>query len=226
VELPEAAAHHALRVLRLSTDDVVRLFDGRGHEFTGRIAAIERGRVRVRVDDPLEPLPEPSVCIHLVQGISSGERMDYALQKATELGVASIQPVVTERSVVRLAGERAQRRQDHWQRVVIAACEQCGRSHVPEVKAILSLGDWLARDSMPSCRILLTPTGERRLADLPRPAAALVLLVGPEGGLADNEQDLARARGFIGVRLGPRILRTETAAAAAMAAIHALWGDF
>ncbi len=155
--------------------------------------------------------------------------MDITLQKAVELGVAAIQPVATERSVVKLKDERAQRRVEHWQNLVIAACEQCGRNRVPQVAAVLSLPEWLAQVAMPGppdeARLLLSPGAAQSLRELV-PAARTTLLVGPEGGLSPVETQLAHSRGFKSVRLGPRILRTETAALAALSAIQALWGDF
>jgi 16S rRNA (uracil1498-N3)-methyltransferase len=152
--------------------------------------------------------------------------MDYTLQKAVELGVTEIRPIQAERSVVKLAGERAAKRIQHWQSVVISACEQCGRSIVPEVHAISGFREWLANESQETCRIVLAPDAEQRLADLPRPASPIVLLTGPEGGLTENELEIAQMRGFVPIRLGPRILRTETAALVAISAMQTLWGDF
>jgi 16S rRNA (uracil1498-N3)-methyltransferase len=155
--------------------------------------------------------------------------MDLTLQKAVELGVAVIQPVATERSVVKLKDERAQRRAEHWQNLVIAACEQCGRNRVPEVLPLMSLPDWLAQLNMPApddeARLLLSPAATTALKAL-APVSRMTLLIGPEGGLSTGETQLAQSRGFKPVRLGPRILRTETAALAALSAIQALWGDF
>jgi 16S rRNA (uracil1498-N3)-methyltransferase len=215
VRLHADAAHHAVRVLRLAVGEPVVVFDGLGGEFEARITRIDRG------DSPLH--------IRLVQGLSSGDRMDITLQKAVELGVAAIQPVATERSVVKLKDERAQRRAEHWQNLVISACEQCGRNRVPEVSPLMSLPDWLAQLDMPApddeARLLLSPAATVRLKAL-SPAPRMTLLVGPEGGLSPAEAQLAQSRGFKPVRLGPRILRTETAALAALSAIQALWGDF
>ena len=155
--------------------------------------------------------------------------MDITLQKAVELGVAAIQPVATERSVVKLKDERAQRRMEHWQNLVISACEQCGRNRVPEVLPLLDLPDWLAqlhaRPPDDEARLLLSPAAAVPLKEL-APPARMMLLIGPEGGLSSVETQLAQSRGFRPVRLGPRILRTETAALAALSAIQTLWGDF
>jgi 16S rRNA (uracil1498-N3)-methyltransferase len=164
----------------------------------------------------------------LVQAISSGDRMDYTLQKAVELGVQSILPIYSERSVVRLDERRTQTRLAHWREVAASACEQCGRNAVPAVSAPLTIIDWFATLAAPAdaeLRVLMSPRAEQRLADLPRPAAVM-LLAGPEGGFTDTEVDLACERRFAPVRLGPRTLRTETAALAALAAMNTLWGDF
>jgi 16S rRNA (uracil1498-N3)-methyltransferase len=163
----------------------------------------------------------------LAQGISSRERMEFTLQKAVELGVAEIFPLETRRSVVRLNAERAGRRVEHWQNVVSGACEQCGRNRIPPVHPVRDFADWLGmleRDSSP-LRVMLSPRARLSLRELPAPSSVL-LLIGPEGGLAPEEEELAGSCGFQAVCLGPRILRTETAALAAMSAMHALWGDF
>ena len=229
VRLHPDAAHHAVRVLRLGVGEPVVLFDGLGGEFEARITSIERGDVCVRTGAHVGIERESRLYVTLVQGLSSGDRMDITLQKAVELGVAAIQPVATERSVVKLKDERAQRRVEHWQNLVIAACEQCGRNRVPEVAAVLSLPEWLAQIEMAApqdeARLLLSPEATQSLKDL-TPVARMTLLVGPEGGLSPVETRLAQSRGFKPVRLGPRTLRTETAALATLAAIQALWGDF
>lgn len=227
--LPADSAHHAARVLRLAEGDPVTLFDGTGGEYLGVIARIARGDVVVRATSWADVEREPPVAITLVQGISSGDRMDYTLRKAVELGVGTIVPVFTERSVVRLAGDRADRRTAHWRGLVGAACEQCGRNRVPEVMPPVNYVAWLATLAHPlpdEARLTLSPGAEHRLADLPRPAGPIALLAGPEGGLTSEEAMLAQSRGFRAIRLGPRVLRTETAAVAAIAAILTLWGDF
>lgn len=229
VRLHADAAHHAVRVLRLGVGEPVVLFDGLGGEFEARITRIERGDVSVKTGAHLDIERESRLQVRLVQGLSSGDRMDITLQKAVELGVAAIQPVATERSVVKLKEERAQRRVEHWQNLVIAACEQCGRNRVPQVGPVLGLPDWLAQLDMPApsdeARLLLSPGAAHSLREV-APVARMTLLVGPEGGLSSVETQLAQSRGFIPVRLGPRILRTETAALATLSALQALWGDF
>ncbi|HTS55497.1 MAG TPA: 16S rRNA (uracil(1498)-N(3))-methyltransferase [Burkholderiales bacterium] len=225
-ELPEAAAHHAARVLRLALGDPVVVFNGAGGESDARIVSIGKDHVAVRVGPWRAREAEPLVRVTLLQGLSARERMDFTLQKAVELGVADIFPVETRRSVMRLAEERAARRVEHWQNLVVAACEQCGRNRVPAVYPVSTLPDWLGAHREPSGehRIILSLLATTRLRDLAAPQQ-LLLLAGPEGGFAPEEVDMARSCGFTPVRLGPRVLRTETAALAALAAVHALWGD-
>ena len=226
MKLPEAAAHHAARVLRLGVGDAVALFDGSGCEWVATIQHIDKRDVEVMVAQRVEISRESPVAVTLVQGISSGDRMDYTLQKAVELGVARIQPLACARSVVKLVGERADKRRSHWQNLVIAACEQCGRNVVPEVAAVDSLSGWLAQPSAQSLRIMFAPDAAATLHTLTKPEASVEILAGPEGGFSPDEHQLAIAAGFIPVRLGPRVLRTETAAVAALSAMQMLWGDF
>jgi 16S rRNA (uracil1498-N3)-methyltransferase len=225
-DLPEAAAHHAARVLRLTVGDTVIVFNGAGGESDARILSIGKDHVSVRVGPWHAREAEPSVRVVLLQGLSARERMDFTVQKAVELGVSEIFPVEMRRSVMRLPEERAARRIEHWQNLVVAACEQCGRNRVPEVHPVSTLPDWLgAHSSVPGeQRVILSPLAATRLRDLSAPQE-LLLLAGPEGGFAPEELEMAQACGFTPVRLGPRVLRTETAALAALAAIHALWGD-
>lgn len=223
--LPPGPARHAARALRLAVDDPVTLFNGSGGEYPARIERISKDEVAVAITGHVDAERESPLQVVLAQGISSGERMDYTLQKAVELGVAAIQPIAAKRSVVKLAGERADKRVAHWQGVVAAACEQCGRNRVPPVAVPLTLADWLA--TAPSARLLfLSPTADVRLADLPPPAGCDGLVAGPEGGFEADEIAALHAAGAVPVRLGPRVLRTETAALAALAAMQTLWGDF
>ncbi|QDX82496.1 16S rRNA (uracil(1498)-N(3))-methyltransferase [Denitratisoma sp. DHT3] len=225
-DLAPAAAHHAVRVLRLGEGDEVRLFDGSGGVWSARIERL-RPQVRVRLDgfDPEDR--EPPLAVTLVQGLPAADKMDWIVQKAVELGVAAIQPVTARRSVVRLSGERMQRRLQHWQAVVVAACEQCGRNRVPVVAPLLDLHHYLAQAAQANAvKLLLAPATAQRLRDLPPPAAMpLHLLIGPEGGFEDDEYSAAASAGFTALGLGPRVLRTETAGPAALAAIMSLWGD-
>jgi 16S rRNA (uracil1498-N3)-methyltransferase len=225
-ELPPEQSHHAAHVLRLAAGDAVIAFDGRGNEYAAMIERIGKSGVTLTLGEPQAVDRESPLEVTLAQGISSGERMDYTIQKAVELGVSAIQPLATERSVVRLGAERAAKRLAHWQGVVVAACEQCGRNRVPQVLPVAPLATWLGSMSANALRFTLTPGAARRLRELGRPAAPIVLLAGPEGGLSAREHDDAVAAGFTPIRLGPRVLRTETAAVAALAAMQTLWGDF
>lgn len=221
VTLDSTAANHVTRVLRLKPGAELVLFNGEGGEYPAVLEAAATARLgawrSVECESPL--------AITLVQGISRAERMDYTIQKAAELGVTRIVPVFAARSVVELRGERLQRRMQHWQGIAIGACEQCGRNRVPALDAALDLSDWLRGSAAPSLRLVLNHRATTTLNALPRPAA-LTLLIGPEGGLDESELAQAERAGFIGMRLGPRVLRTETAAVAALAALQVLWGDF
>lgn len=227
VALSPDAAHHATRVLRLGDNDLLYLFNGDGQEYRARIARLDKQGVVALIESSAAASRESPLDVLLVQGISSGERMDYTLQKSVELGVRAIQPIQAERSVVKLAGERMQKRLQHWQSVVASACEQSGRNVLPVVRPVLGLTDYLGlQASAEMLRIHLSPTAELSLRDLKKPAASVVLAVGPEGGFSDNERAALAQCGFVGVRLGARVLRTETAALAALAAMQILWGDF
>lgn len=221
--LPEPSAHHAARVLRLVPGDPVHVFSGDGSEWAARIAAVSKSGVTVLVSERFERDVEASLTVTLAQGISARERMDFTLQKAVELGVAQIQPLETQRSVVRLKEERASRRVEHWQNLVIAACEQCGRNRVPAIQPPERLADWLPQAT--GLGLVLGPGAAQPLAALGERPGALSLLIGPEGGLAEGEIAAAQASGFIAVSLGPRVLRTETAPLAALAICQARWGD-
>ncbi|MEX0958933.1 MAG: 16S rRNA (uracil(1498)-N(3))-methyltransferase [Burkholderiales bacterium] len=230
IRLTPDAAHHAARVLRLAVGEPVVVFNGLGGEFEARITRIDRSEVAVKTGAHLATEREAPLELVLAQGLSSGDRMDFTLQKAVELGVSKIQPLSTERSVVKLSGERAARRAEHWQNLAVSACEQCGRNQVPAIAPLLPLANWLA-DLSPACgpgelRLLLSPQAEIAFGSLSPAATRLILLAGPEGGFSRSEAEIAQMRGFAPIRLGPRVLRTETAAIAALAAIQARWGDF
>lgn len=233
LDLSESAARHACRALRLGVGDGLVLFDGNGGEYDACIAAVARDRVTVDVIAHRQVESETPFEITLVQALQSGDKMDMTVQKAVELGVTRIVPVSSRRSVLRLQGERAERRVEHWRGVVVSACEQCGRNRVPEVTALSSLERWL--DESPATganngvlRLMLAPGAEFTLNQIPPPQAGgkVELLIGAEGGLAPDEVEKARQAGYVAVRLGPRILRTETAGLAALAAMQCLWGDF
>jgi 16S rRNA (uracil1498-N3)-methyltransferase len=223
IRLPDRVAHH-LAVLRLNRGDAITLFNGQGAEFAAEVTRVSSKDVRARVLSKQAPERESPLRISLAQCVSSGDRMDTTLQKATELGVSQIVPIASERSVVRLSGERAEKRVAHWRNLVIAACEQCGRNRVPDVIAITDILDFLDLQASNGARLLLAPDGERKLKLL-TPPSEVTLLVGPEGGLTPEERRMAERAGFLPVRFGPRVLRTETAPLAAIAAMQALWGD-
>ncbi len=227
-DLPERVAHHAVRVLRLRQGDGLTLFNGAGGEYAARIVGCERARVLVEVLERRDTERESPLSITLVQALQAGERMDLTVQKAVELGVDRIVPVISRRSVVRLSDQRAARRLEHWRGIVAASCEQCGRNRLPEVVVPEGLEHWLARGAEAGVqRLMLAPAGRHSLASLAAPSTGgrVQLLVGAEGGLAPEEIVMARLAGFLSLRLGPRILRTETAGLAALAAIQFLWGD-
>lgn len=226
LSLDEAAVRHLVQVLRLKAGAKVLLFNGDGYDYGAHLADVSRRHARAMVAFRSEPAEvEPTMRIHLGIGLSKGDRMDFAIQKAVELGVISITPLITERCVVRLPGERLEKKLQHWRQVVIAACEQCGRRRIPQCHEIATLPDWLASGAT-GYGLLLDHRSEHTLPQLDPPSGKLSLLIGPEGGLSETERTLAGTAGFNGVRLGPRVLRTETAPLAAIAAIQALWGDF
>lgn len=223
IELPERAARH-VAVLRLRLGDAVTLFNGVGGEFAAELIRVSKDAARARLVSERTIERESPLAITLAQCVSSGDRMDVTLQKSTELGVARIVPLASERSIVRLSQERADRRVAHWRGVVTAACEQCGRNRVPEVAAIMDFDTFLASTTGDALRLLLAPDAVQDLKILD-PVRAVTLLVGPEGGLSPGEWRRAEGSGFVPVRFGPRVLRTETAPLAAIAAMQALWGD-
>jgi 16S rRNA (uracil1498-N3)-methyltransferase len=223
LELPPAIAHHAVRVVRLAVGDALTLFDGTDGEYAATLVRADRDGATVRIDRYAAVARESPLDVTLAQAIAANDAMDYAVRKAVELGVAAIQPLVTARSAPLPSGERGERRLAHWRSVVVAACEQCGRNRLPPVAAPLALKEWMA--AWPGRGVVLAPEASRTLAALAAPAPPVALAVGPEGGFTDGELDAARAAGFAEVALGPRVLRTETAAVAALAAMQALWGD-
>ncbi|HXS73940.1 MAG TPA: 16S rRNA (uracil(1498)-N(3))-methyltransferase [Rhodanobacteraceae bacterium] len=226
--LPQQAAAHLARVLRLRGGDGVTLFNGDGQDYLAELIAVSPREVRVRVLDARFNVSESPLRITLAQALARSEKMDWVVQKATELGVAEIVPLVTERSEVRLDDARARKRQEHWQAVAISACEQSGRARVPMIAAVQPLRAWLdsAGERTSAMRLALLPGGElaaRALGDLGNHA---VLAVGPEGGFGEMDDAALRDAGFRGLRLGPRVLRTETAGIAAVAALQSRYGDW
>lgn len=220
------AATHASRALRMQAGDQAILFNGDGNNYLCELTMVKKSEVVAKVKSVRPVTSESPLKIRLVQAISSGDRMDFTIQKAVEMGVTAIQPIASQRSVVKLSGERAEKRREHWQNVVISACEQSGRAVIPEVLPALSLPLWLSQNRATGLRITLSPAATQTLHEVPRPAGDICLLIGAEGGLTDDEISLAATHHFIPVRLGKRILRTETASLAAIAAIQTLWGDY
>ncbi len=227
VQLSDSAAAHATKALRLSVGDSAIVFNGDGFDYVCELTSIRKNIVFATITAAHKVTNESPLRITLLQAISSGDRMDYTIQKAVELGVTSIQPIASQRSVVKLSAERAEKRTEHWQNVAISACEQSGRAVVPQVASPINLQQWLAANLQANVtRILLNPIGALRLAEITPPTDEIQLLIGAEGGLAQHEIDLASSHGFQSVVLGPRILRTETAALTTIAAMQILWGDF
>ncbi len=226
VELPESAARHVARVLRLREEDEVVLFDGAGGEHEARLHDVTSRRVSAICGAYADVNRASPLEIELVQGVARGQRMDFCIQKATELGVRRIRPVIAARTVVKLTPERAAARRNHWQGVASSACEQCGLNLIPEVLPIEPLADWLGGSRRPpGLHLMLSTRSATGIAALAPPDGAIMLLVGPEGGLAPREVGAALAAGFESVSLGPRVLRTETAAPVALSALQLLFGD-
>ncbi|MBK8185531.1 MAG: 16S rRNA (uracil(1498)-N(3))-methyltransferase [Candidatus Competibacteraceae bacterium] len=225
VLLDDNAFGHAVRVLRLKAGAALVLFDGKGNAFAATLREVGKREAWTEVLEALPSEAESALRIVLAQGISRGDKMDYTVQKAVELGVNAIQPLFTERGGVDLSGERLLRKVRHWEGIVIGACEQCGQNRLPELRRPLALTAWLGQAMEAGLRLLLDPQAERGLAALAAPAKRVTLLIGPEGGLNAAEIAQARAVGFTAIRLGPRILRTETAGLVAVAAAQTLWGD-
>ena len=227
IQLSESAAAHATRALRLNVGDSAIIFNGDGFDYECTLTSIKKNSVIATITHATKINIESPLQITLLQGISSGDRMDFTIQKAVELGVNRIQPINSQRSVVKLSAERAQKRTEHWQNVAISACEQSGRAFVPNVLPPLSLENWLSQNPhSESTRILLNPVGAKRLVEMQKPASHIELLIGAEGGLSNSEIDLAISQYFQSIVLGPRILRTETAALTAISVMQSLWGDF
>ncbi|MFC5429628.1 16S rRNA (uracil(1498)-N(3))-methyltransferase [Paraburkholderia sp.] len=231
VVLPDEVTRH-VQVLRLQPGDTIVLFNGEGGEYSAEIVEMERRDTKVRVDSFRDVEAEPPYRLTLAQGIAGSDKMDWLIEKAVELGATNFVPLTTSRSVVRLSGERAQRRQLHWKRIVQSACEQCGRNRLPDVAPSREIGTWLG--GMPKTaaegelRVILSPRANASFASLPHdpPKGEVIVLVGPEGGFSSAEEAAAESHGFVPVGLGPRVLRTETAGIAVLAALAARWGGW
>ncbi len=236
IDLPAPVAHHAARVLRLREGDPVTLFNGEGGESDARLTRIGSRSVSALVGKHHAVERESPLQVTLLQGLAGAERMDYVIQKAVEMGVATIAPVTMARSVTRLDAARAAKRAEHWRSVIVASCEQCGRNRLPLLHPLRHLDAALGSPDEPGAdpgattaaalSLMLCPGEGSSLTAFDRPSGAIRLLIGPEGGLAPEESAAARRAGFRNVRLGPRVLRTETAGVAALAAMNTLWGDW
>jgi 16S rRNA (uracil1498-N3)-methyltransferase len=225
IELESSPSHHISRVLRLKNNAKLLVFNGDGYEYLATIQTIHKSIVTVLLAEKLHPVRESELRISLGQGISRGERMDYSLQKSVELGITRITPIWTQRSQVKLAGTRLEKRLIHWRGIIRSACEQSGRLILPELESPITLEKWCRDDKTESLKLILDPAAKQKLGDMKPSNKNLTILIGPEGGFDDNELVAASAQGFIKVSLGPRILRTETATIAALSALQTLWGD-
>ena len=225
IALPEDVAAHLLRVLRLQLGDACVFFNGDGHDYDARITHLGRREARAQIMAARRIDNESPLRITLLQGIARGEKMDLILQKATELGIAGVVPVHGERGEVRLEGERADKRLRHWRSVVASACEQSGRARLPGLSAPTALNDAARGIASDPLRLTLDPTGDVSLATVQVTTGAVVVAIGPEGGWSPRDRDTLSAAGFTGLRLGPRILRTQTAGLAAIAALQSRFGD-
>jgi 16S rRNA (uracil1498-N3)-methyltransferase len=225
LDLPPDVAHH-VQVLRHAIGDHITLFNGEGGEFTATITAIEKRRASVEIKTFSPREAELRYAVTLAQALPEAAKMDWIIEKAVELGVGAIQPLAAQRCVVRLSAERAQKRHQHWHGVIVSAAEQSGRNRLPALAEVADFSHWIARQDL-HLRILLTPRAEQSLSDWARhhPAQSVALLIGPEGGLTQAEEDAACAQGALALSMGPRILRTETAGLAALAALNAIWGE-
>lgn len=227
LQLGREQAHYLGRVLRLRDGDMLTVFNGDNGEFDARVASLAKNSATVVIDTPIETATESALKVHLVQGISRGERMDFVVQKATELGVKRITPVFTQYGVVKLDQARAAKRSDHWNSVAISACEQSGRVRPPLIDPLVDLNSWFGAGAKEAdTDLVLRPGAAVALSSITAPVTKVCLLIGPEGGFSDKEYDDAGVAGFAPVSLGPRILRTETAALTAIAVAQTLWGDF
>jgi len=227
IQLDEAASHHLSRVLRANVNDKVVIFNSQNNgEYESVITHVTKKNVDVRIEKFHVRNVESSLDLWLVQGISRGEKMDYTIQKAVELGVKKIIPVFTERCTVKLDDERREKRWQHWRAIMISACEQCGRVQLPELNMPVPLKDWLQEEIMMDVAFVLAPQAKTNLKKLQIDShARVVLLIGPEGGLSQEEVDFASKKKFVPLNLGPRILRTETAGMAALAVLQGFFGD-
>lgn len=224
IELDDAAAHYVRSVLRMKQDQAIVLFNGQGDEYEARFSEISRKSVRVEIERLVTRDVESPLSIHLGLGVSRGDRMDWAVQKAVELGVTQLTPLITERCVIKFNDDKKQQRFEHWQGIIRHAAEQSGRTRLPLLQPVMSFAEWI--DGQVGLRVFLDPYANRSMHDVTPEQQQLTLLSGPEGGFSDQERQFAQQAGFIPVRMGARILRTETAVLSALTAAQTLWGDF
>ncbi|MGC1951301.1 MAG: 16S rRNA (uracil(1498)-N(3))-methyltransferase [Gammaproteobacteria bacterium] len=223
--LTGATAHYLSSVLRVQEGIPLVLFNGQGGQFEAQVQWMRKGMIRVRTGDYKAVERESPLTIFLGHSVCRGERSDYVIQKATELGVMRVDPLLTDRTVVRLAAQRAARRVAHWQSIAVQACEQCGRNRVPKVSSIKPIAEWLVNHPENSSRLILDTNAHRGVGAIPTPIGPVVILVGPEGGLTSQELRLATTWGFSAVNLGPRTLRADTATIAGLVALQLHFGD-
>lgn len=224
IELSEEVAHHVGVVLRMKEGDNLTLFCGNNNEFSATIATVHKKKIHVNILSACHSNKESSLEIHLIQGVSKGDRMDFVVQKAVELGVSSITPIITARCAVKLDEVRKVKKQQQWQAIAIAACEQSGRNQLPTINPIISWSEYLSNNNN-YLKIALSPTGSLKWREMENIEQKIQLLIGPEGGLNDEESTTLTAHKFLFLKLGPRILRTETAAISALSVLQAFWGD-
>ena len=224
IELEAGAARHLTSALRMSSGQLVTLFNGHGGEYTAELVEAKKGKATVRITEFDKADRESNLSIHLAIGISRGERMDLIVQKATELGVSEITPLFTERCEVKLSGDRLAKKISHWQQVAISACEQCQRNSLPSINSPVKIDQWQVNCDA-SLKLVLHHRTDQSLSDMPPPSGQVALLIGPEGGLSEREIEQAISLGFSPLTLGPRVLRTETAPLAAISILQSLWGD-
>ncbi len=226
IDLDKQRSHYLLNVLRLKKQDNIIVFNGTGGEAEAQINITDKQRVALEIINDNQLQSEARLKIHLIQGLSRGDRMDFTVQKAVELGVNEITPIYTEYSNIKLDAKRTERKTDHWRKIAISACEQCGQNYLPTINTPTRLGDILTNDSATLTRIVMNPEAKQNLKSITLHDQAFTILAGPEGGLSESELQLLDSRAYTSIKLGPRILRTETAAIALIAAAQTLWGDF
>lgn len=222
--LEDKAAHHLINVLRLTAGDQFIVFNGEGGEYLVELISSHKKSARLKVIEYRETAAESPLKIHLAQGIARGEKMDFILQKAVELGISEFTPLFTERSNVKLPPDRAEKRLQHWQGVMIAACEQSGRTIIPRLNPPIAFSSWIKQTDA-GLKLILHPHAQKRLSEVHLACSSINMVIGPEGGLSDGEITLAEQQGFLRLALGPRVLRTETAPLAAITLLQYLWGD-